>query len=121
MTPRLPLLAALLGVPAALRAADAPATGGPNPFFMILIVGVVMYVIVIRPQRKEEKQRKEMLSKLKKHDYVLTSSGIYGTVANLSDDEVVLKVDDSKDVRIRFARSAVARVVDAKEGEKKAG
>jgi len=66
---------------------------------------VGMYFLVIRPQRKEEKQKKEMLSTLQKGDTVVTVSGIIGTVATIKDETVILKVGDG--TRMEFLRSAV--------------
>lgn len=86
---------------------------------MLVIMGVLFYFMVWRPQRKEEKKRKEMLDALRKNDAVLTSSGMYGTVTNVSGDEVTVKVDDVKDVRIRFSRSSISRVVEVGQEAKK--
>jgi len=66
--------------------------------------------------RKQKKQREQMLGSLKRNDKVLTSSGIIGTVADLTDHEMVLRVDEASNTRIRFARSAVQQILrDAKE------
>jgi len=75
----------------------------PTIMFVALFVG--MYFLVIRPQRKEEKQKKEMLSTLQKGDTVVTVSGIIGTVATIKDETVILKVGDG--TRMEFLRSAV--------------
>lgn len=100
--------------------AEEPAAPSTPPFLpMLIILGLVMYFLVIRPQRREERARKEMLLQLKKNDHVVTGSGIHGVVANVTDDEVILKVDESKDVRIRFSRSAVARILTGDEEKDK--
>ena len=78
---------------------------------MFVIMGALFYFMILRPQNKEKKQREEMLNALQKNDHVVTHSGIYGVVANVAGDDVVLKVDESKDVRIKFAKSAIARKV----------
>ncbi|MBI4575739.1 MAG: preprotein translocase subunit YajC [Planctomycetes bacterium] len=85
---------------------------------MLLMFGlmfVVLYLLVLRPQQRREKERQAMLKDLKKNDRVLTSGGLYGVVMNLSDEVVTLKVDENHNVRMRFARSAIASVVG--EGE----
>ncbi len=97
------------GTPAGAPAPQQP--GGGNFFVLMIIMGVVMWFMVIRPQRKEEKARKEMLSQLKKNDHVVTSGGLYGVVAGVTDEDVVLKVDESKDVRIKVTRASVAKVL----------
>ena len=85
---------------------------------LILIMFAVLYFIMIRPQRKQEKERKAMLSALKKNDQVLTIGGVYGTVAAVGEDQVTLKVDEGKDVRIRVSRGAIQAVLKpSKEAE----
>lgn len=86
--------------------------------FMIGFMFFIFYFIVIRPQRQRERERVEMLSKIKKNDHVLTTGGVYGIVMNVKDDEVTLRIDDSNNVRVRFARSAVVGVVGPKGKEK---
>ena len=76
---------------------------------------VIFYFLMIRPQAKEQKRRQEMLGALKKNDKVMTSSGLFGQIVSLDDHEVTLKVDDN--VRLRFTRSAIDRLVDP-PGEK---
>lgn len=75
---------------------------------MLLILGV-FYFMLIRPQRKKEKQIKEMLNNLKVGDRVCTIGGIYGTVSGLREDTVLLKVGE-QDVPMVIARWAVRNV-----------
>ena len=88
-------------------------------WFVLLFA--VMYYVMVRPQKKKEKQRQVMLDALKKGDRVVTAGGIYGVVKNLKEDEVTLVVDEQRDIRLRMTRSAVSAVVQAakdKGGEK---
>ena len=99
----------------------APAQGNPwSLFIMMALIFGVFYLLLIRPQRKKEKdrqkQREVMLSALKKSDHVVTIGGIHGIVASVGPDEVVLKIDERGDVRIRVSREAVNRVV-GEEGQ----
>lgn len=71
---------------------------------MLLIFGV-MYLLVIRPQSRKAKEKREMLSKLKNGDQVVTSGGVIGRISRIMDDEVSLLVSDG--VRFRFQRSAI--------------
>ncbi len=90
----------------------------------LLLMGVIMYFLMIRPERKKQKERKVMLDGLRKNDQVLTIGGILGTVASVGEDQVTLKVDEGKDVRIKVSRGAIQAVLkQAKggEGEEKAG
>lgn len=80
-------------------------------FPMLLIFGV-MYFLMIRPQMKQQKELAQMQSKLKKNDEVVTTGGIHGTVVNLKDSVVTLRIDDN--VRMDLDRNSVGRLV--KEG-----
>ena len=75
---------------------------------MILII-VVMYFILIRPQRKKDKEAKAMLAALKKGDRICTLGGIYGTITNIKDDVLTVEVGEAKTVMV-FARWAVRNV-----------
>jgi len=71
----------------------------------------VFYFLLIRPQQKKQKQRNLMLSQLKKGDKVTTIGGLHGTIVELTDDTVVLRVNDT--VRMTFERSAINTVVES--------
>lgn len=78
----------------------------------ILLIFVVMYLLLIRPQVKQQKELARLQSNLKKNDEVATLGGIHGTVVNIKNDTVVLRVDDS--TRLEVDKSSVGRLV--KEG-----
>lgn len=85
---------------------------------IILMVGI-FYFVLIRPERKKQKDRETMLKAIKKGDRVMTTSGILAKVVTASDEEVKLEIADG--VRVRFSRQAVQLVLDqadAKELEK---
>ncbi len=98
--------------PAAPQAeASADPMGGLANFFPMIMLAVIfafMYFFVIRPQKKEEKRKAEMLGTLAKGDTVVTSSGIIGTVASVKDASVFLKVGDG--TRIEFVKAAVTEI-----------
>ena len=86
------------------------ATGGIVGLLMpFLIVGVLFYFMIIRPQQKQQKERKAMLDSLKKGDRIVTVVGIYGELVALKEDYVTLKVADK--VEIKVARSGIGHVV----------
>ncbi len=90
-----------------------------STFLPIILIFIVFYFMIIVPGRRRERQQREMLfNSLKKDDRVVTSSGIIGIVANINekDDEVVLKVDESSNVRLRMLRSAIVRIMTPREG-----
>lgn len=89
--------------------------GGLTSLIPLVLIFGLMYLILIRPQRKQEKQRREMISQMSKSDRVVTIGGIEGIVYSIDDDGVVLKVDERNDVRLRVAKSAVARVLSREE------
>jgi preprotein translocase subunit YajC len=86
----------------------APAPSGLIQFAPMIFIFVIFYFLLIAPMRKKQKKTQEMLSKLKKGDEVVTSSGIYGTVDALNDERnfVILRI--SENTRIKIQRSAIA-------------
>ena len=74
--------------------------------YFVVIIGV-MYFIAIRPQKKEQKKQSEMLSALEVGDIVLTSSGFYGTVIDITDDTVIVEFGNNKNCRIPMQKSAI--------------
>ena len=75
-------------------------------FFPFIILGLVFYFLLIRPQQRRHGQHRDFLSKIKRGDEVLTSSGIYGRIEGITDAFVILEVADN--VRIRVAKSQIA-------------
>jgi preprotein translocase subunit YajC len=76
---------------------------------VLLVLFVFMYVLLIRPQRNQQKRHRELLANLKVGDEVITAGGIYGDVAGIEDDRVQLLV--AEDVEIEVARRSIASVV----------
>lgn len=83
-----------------------------NPFWLLIIVFVVMYFMMMSSKRKQERQREQMLGQLKKGDRIQTIGGILGTVVEARDNDVLVKVDESSNAKIRFTRSAIHRVLE---------
>lgn len=96
--------------------APPPADGSsPNPiltFLPFLLMILVVWFLLIRPQRKRAKEHTTMLTSLQKGDRVITNSGIIGTIVGFNDTEstVVLKVGD--DTKIEFIKSSIAGKMD---------
>lgn len=84
---------------------------GPLP--LMLIVFAIFYFMLIRPQQRKEKARRKMIEEVKSGDRVLFSGGILGTVANVKDQLLVVKVADN--VKLEIARGAVNRVLEKDE------
>lgn len=83
---------------------------------MMLAFLVLMIFTSFRSQKKEQKRKQELINSLRKHDKVQTHAGIIGTVVEVKDDQVVLKVDENTNTRIRFAKSAIAQVISSRGG-----
>lgn len=90
-----------------------------SPMIPLLIGILILYFFVFRSKRTQDRQRKDMLSQLKKGDRVQTIGGILGTVVEAQEDDVLLKVDESSNTKIRFSRSAIHRVVSEKNSDSK--
>lgn len=74
----------------------------------IALIIAVFYFLLIRPQKKAQDDHKKMLAALKKNDEVITAGGIHGTIANVKDHTVTLKVDDN--VKIEVSKSSISSV-----------
>ena len=71
----------------------------------MLLIFVVFYFLLIRPQKKQQKEHEAMLSNLQKNDNIVTSGGIHGVIVNLKEKTVVIRVDEN--VRIEIDKKAV--------------
>lgn len=97
-------------------ASDAGAAGAPGDSFMRLFLPMILaigafYFFLFRGQKKERKKVQDMLNNLKRNDRVQTIGGILGTVVDVRDNEVVLKVDETNNVKMRFNRGAIKEVL----------
>ena len=89
----------------------APAGGGASVWIMFILLFVIMWLFMIRPQRKQQKELEAFRAALKKGDKVITNGGIYGTVADIEERTILLKVDG--DVKIRVDKSCIQKDVSA--------
>jgi len=102
-------------------AAQAPEGGSPfgGQFWLFLAAMVaIMYFIVIRPNQKRERERRQMLDNLQKGDTVVTAGGIVGKVVGTDQNKVVIRVSEEPVLKLEFLRTSIARVVNP-EDEKK--
>ncbi len=97
-----------------LMAGGQDAAGGGNWFTLVWfgLIFVLMYLLMIRPQRKKQKEHEKLLTELKKGDKVVTSGGMFGTIFALDEqrNRVVLKIDG--DTKLEFLKSSIAARVD---------
>jgi len=82
------------------------------PIIPYLLIFLIFYFLVIKPQRKKQKEQKNTIANLKKNDAVVTSGGIHGTIVLVKDKSVVIRVDDN--VRIEFDKESVSTVIKSK-------
>ena len=81
----------------------------------LVLIFVIFYFLLIRPQQKRAKEHKRMLDAIKKGDKVITSGGIYGLVESVSDQTVVLKI--AENVKVKFGKGYIATIRPATEEE----
>ena len=93
-----------------ILATDAAAGSGFASLISIVRMFALMYFMMVRPQQKEQKRKDAMLSELATGDTVLTTSGFYGTVIDISDDTVIVEFGSNKNCRIPMQKAAIAAV-----------
>ena len=81
----------------------------------IVVLLVFVFIFMLRPQKKEQARRNEMMSKMSVGDTVLTSSGFYGTLIDITDDTVIVEFGNNKNCRIPMQRSAIAQIEKAED------
>ncbi len=85
------------------------AEGGTSTIYMIIVVALLfgmMYFLMIRPQRKRQKEHQQLMEELQRGDRVITAGGIYGVIESISEDSVVIKVESGAAMRV--AKNSVA-------------
>lgn len=91
--------------------AAAPGTPAPNPlvqFVPLILIFVIFYFLLIRPQQKRQKEHQKLVAGIQSGDQVVTSAGIHGVVTNVKDRTVIVRVADN--VKIEFDRGAITSV-----------
>jgi preprotein translocase subunit YajC len=87
--------------------------------FVVLAIFVIMYLLLIRPQRQQQRRHNEMVENLKPGDEVVTAGGIYGDVTEVQADRVSLEI--AEDVEIEVAKRAIASIVPPEQPGEQAG
>ena len=104
----------LMGTPAG---GDGAGTANPLMTFLPFVAIIaIFYFLIIRPQNKKQKETQKMLSQLKKGDKIVTIGGIHGTIQNVKEQTVIVKVDE--DVKLEISRSAISNVITAAKEDK---
>ena len=98
----------------------AEGAGGSGMMLMliyIVVIGAAMYFFAIRPQRKEQKRLAALIASVEVGDVVVTTSGFYGIVISIQDDDCIVEFGNNKNCRIPMRKSAIAEVEKAGAGE----
>ena len=109
-----------------LLAEETPKAAPPGiDFLPLLLIVFAFFIFMVLPMRRERRQRQEMLATLEKGDKVVVNGAIVGTVAQIiagdekgQEGELVLKIDENSNVRMRVLRSSVTRVIKDKKDSK---
>ena len=92
----------------------AAGQGKGNPMMqflpLMIIMFAVMYFLILRPQKQKEKKRQEMISNVRKQDRIVTAGGVHGVVTSVKEHEIIVRIDDAKDVKIKIDKSAVTSI-----------
>ena len=93
-----------------LSSADASQQGVIVMLVYIVIIVAFFYFMMVRPQKKEQKKMGELMASLAIGDSVLTTSGFYGVVIDITDDTVIVEFGSNKNCRIPMSKTAIAQV-----------
>ena len=102
-------------LPLIIAQAEVPVGGGGggstfSPLVMMAIVFAIFYFIMIRPQRRRDKERKEMIANVKSGSRVLLTSGIFGQVIDVKDQSLMIRIADN--TKIEVVRAAISQIIE---------
>ena len=80
----------------------------------VVALGLMMYFLAIKPQKKQQKAQQQLMDSIEIGDYVLTTSGFYGVIMDITDDDVIVEFGNNKNCRISMQKKAIAQVEKAK-------
>ena len=83
----------------------------------VVALGLMMYFLAIKPQKKQQKAQQQLMDSIEIGDYVLTTSGFYGVIMDITDDDVIAEFGNNKNCRISMQKKAIAQVEKAKSSE----
>ncbi len=91
---------------------EPPAAMKIAPYFPLIVGILILYIFIFRSKKNKDRTKQDMLLKMKKGDRVQTIGGILGTIVDVRDNEIVLKVDEGSNTKIKFTRAAIHKVVE---------
>lgn len=89
-----------------------------NPMFLVAAIFALFYFLILRPQKREQKQRRQMTEAMKKGDRVVSAGGIHGTIESIDTDKGIVTVTVAPKINMKFQRASINQVVD-KDADKK--
>lgn len=99
-------------------AASSSSSANPlSPLILIGLLGVGLYFLMIRPQRRQQQQQKNLANSIDPGDEIVTHGGMYGLVTEVDDDEGTILLEVAPGIEIRMMKAAVARRVNADDGD----
>ena len=81
-------------------------------FLPLILIFVIMYLLIIRPQQKKQKEHQRMLDSVKKGDKIVTSGGIYGQIVGIKERDQTLIVKVADNVKVELSRGSVSRILE---------
>jgi preprotein translocase subunit YajC len=93
---------------------ESTASMGMMILWMVVIFGV-MYFLMIRPQKKEQKRLQAMLNSMEVGDSIVTTSGFYGVIIDMTEEDVIVEFGNNKNCRIPMRKQAIAEVEKAEQ------
>ena len=76
----------------------------------VVALGLMMYFLAIKPQKKQQKAQQQLMDSIEIGDYVLTTSGFYGVIMDITDDDVIVEFGNNKNCRIPMQKAAIVQV-----------
>lgn len=98
-----------------LQTGSASGSSSLMMWMPIVLIFLIMYFLILRPQAKRQKEHQKMLGSLKQGDKIVTAGGIHGTIAGVKEKEQTLLVKIAENVKIELARGSVARKLESSE------
>ena len=88
----------------------APGVGGGFMWISLIIMVVIFYFMIIRPQKKQQKEQEAMMAQLKPGVSIMTTSGFYGVLIDITDEDVIVEFGSNRNCRIPMRKSAIQEV-----------
>lgn len=85
-------------------------TQGVVMILYIVAICAMMYFLAIKPQKKQQKEQQALMESMEKGDFVLTTSGFYGVIIDITEDDVIVEFGNNKNCRISMQKKAIAQV-----------